>query len=845
MAHQIVCGCLTGFLSVPVAAVLELFDSESRGVHLPVILGVLTVIGVTVGPIIGSARIFSRPDRLRGYDTLPVIRRPPETRAWVSWLRLLWLSYTQMRSLLLGLSIFALALGFVLPLMGPVGWPFLTLFIGGLCGVTVCADEQIHGSFRFLGDQRFPLGRIWIVKVGMRFALTVLASFLLLLPSLILAIFRQEELHATAQSRPPFFADALHSSLVGTVVPVGLHLTMWLLYGFAVGHLCGLLFRKSLVAAVVTLGTAAMLASLWLPSLAGIGLHFWQVAGVPLIGLVTAWLLMPAWAAGRLLARGTFVGLGAAFAAATLWTVGGIWYRVVEVPDVPDQFDMPAFVAGLPTLEENEAGMKIRGAWKEVGLAVGQVISARAQKPLFPNAPPKPLFPNGGPPNEDPLSFQTQLNEILQHGWPGGQVELGDALDGAFAGNWYGQLADAARQPLGVVEDPRRHMIGTRLSAEWGYAGPLSEMLAVRALQRQAGGDHRAFVDNLRIALALSRNLRNHSSTLVARYGRAVEKSWIPALDRWLEKLPGHPELLKEVLALLAQHEAEAPDPNDAVKAAYLEAQNTLDVPGELLKLEIGPTRGEDAERVQAELNVASILWMFPWERERHRRILRVGFEGGQSERIEAVKWGGIIMRDLVGNRDRLVLHSPRNVAAWHAGRLKGALRLYQADTGKPAATLGVLVPRYLPAIPADPFDGKPFHYRLSRGERVGWVDEQQAVPPGGNPGPAAAAAPGMQPPGPMPGGAPMPPGGMMGGQPVPPGGMQGGPAIPGMPGAMPGPGMQGIPPPMRLIPKGQGILWSSGEDRHDDGGLRQGGDRQSGTVFGEDILYLVPLPPP
>ena len=52
-----------------------------------------------------------------------------------------------------------------------------------------------------------------------------------------------------------------------------------------------------------------------------------------------------------------------------------------------------------------------------------------------------------------------------------------------------------------------------------------------------------------------------------------------------------------------------------------------------------------------------------------------------------------------------------------------------------------------------------------------------------------------------------------------------------------------GALPPNRFIPKGQGILWSVGEDGHDDGGKQQGINNQA-MSFGQDLIYLVPPPP-
>ena len=62
------------------------------------------------------------------------------------------------------------------------------MIVGLLCGATAFADEQ-QGSFRFLGDQRLPLGRLWLVKVGVRFGIAVVAALVVLAPSFIAALY--------------------------------------------------------------------------------------------------------------------------------------------------------------------------------------------------------------------------------------------------------------------------------------------------------------------------------------------------------------------------------------------------------------------------------------------------------------------------------------------------------------------------------------------------------------------------------------------------------------------------------------------------------------------------------
>jgi hypothetical protein len=48
---------------------------------------------------------------------------------------------------------------------------------------------------------------------------------------------------------------------------------------------------------------------------------------------------------------------------------------------------------------------------------------------------------------------------------------------------------------------------------------------------------------------------------------------------------------------------------------------------------------------------------------------------------------------------------------------------LYQAEKGNPAEKLDDLVPGYLPSMPIEPFSGRPFQFRISKGEKIasGW----------------------------------------------------------------------------------------------------------------------------
>jgi hypothetical protein len=250
-----------------------------------------------------------------------------------------------------------------------------------------------------------------------------------------------------------------------------------------------------------------------------------------------------------------------------------------------------------------------------------------------------------------------------------------------------------------------------------------------------------------------------------------------------------------------------------------------------------------DASLEEAEFTVATMARLVPWEKERLERLVRASVEGDPAQ----ARVAGVMLRSAfpVGGFRRGLLQQGRSreLCDLHASQLKVALRLYQAENGRPATSLRELVRKqYLKAIPTDPFDDQPFRYRLSKGETIVWPKNN---PPEVAPG---AAAPGL------PGGAPagMPPGGAPPGEPGEAVGMVAGPAAAlledGMPGGLmpPGIGLPGRPPvePTRKVPPGQGVLWSVGEDGQDDGGKRQLEPNAQRTSPGEDRIYLVPLPP-
>ena len=754
--------------------------------------------------LLGSATVFTRPDQLRR-EAEPQPRRvtsrgrPAGTNR--GWAALLWLSWAQAGRFVLLVAFFTASAGILLPANIVFVWPVLTLLVGTLCGVTVFADEQESGANRFLGEQRFPLGRVWLVKVGLRSGVLAAVALLSLIVGLVAGMISAA---AGGRSLPqevvplPWMAKLLPSSLWLVIREPALFFSVWPVYGFAAGHLCGLLFRKTLVAFFAGLGLGCLLASVWAPSFLVGGLHGWQVFGVPVILLGVARLLMTSWAADRLVSWATGMRLTTAGVLVALWTAGAVAFRVVELPP-GDEGRFAGFLAGFPTPEENEGGRAMRAACRRVELAqnlLNEVEPARA------------IEPGRG----QPRNIGQRLEDTAENGWPANDTALEQGLDRAFSETWPRELAESANKPPGVLVDPRDLSFNSTIPEAQG-AQAATRMLGARGLQLQAQGQPEAFVEALHSGLAVTRNLRNRSIVLAVQIARDSENGLSRRTERWLERLDGRPDLLLRALDEWTRHPGETEN-DDHDLAECIVQFNTLGRPAEILREVAGSFR--DGNSLRLEADVLGPSWQVPWEKARLRRIVLAQVDHSLNWR--ALRELGPWFLENGFRSARLRQNEGRVRCRLEATRLMLALRLYQAEKGKAAEALDQLVPKYLPSVPADPFDGKPFRYRLSRGESIVWpsneVKQKAAVPP--------PAAPQAQP------------------QNEPPG--QAMPAMIGIPAIE---GMPAIAEPAREIPAGQGILWSVGEDRHDGGGHRQvTSEGNTASLGDQDIIFLVPLPP-
>ncbi len=570
------------------------------------------------------------------------------TRLWP----IVWLTLRQARVLAMVLAVAALGVGLAVRWYGVVVWPVFTLLVGILCGIGVYG-EQSSGAHRFLGDQRLPPGQLWLVKTGVWLALAVLICVLAFLPAALIAEWQQLDRRSPDSNAglEQYLGD---SALVAVSTPK-LFLTLWLAYGFAVGQFFGLSCTKPPVAVVLSLLVAPVLSALWIPSLVGGGLHLWQVFLPPLVLLLATRLGFWTWTAGGLHRPRPILfqaGLGLVSVAGL---AGGLWYRVLEVPDLGEPFDVAAFEAGFPTPEQNRAGMLIRSATREleelrqagefnpvkprvlfwdesvnelstaglVLLEFGSVVTHSGFPPLpwtaFDLSAADVIAAEHWLPTLHPVHA---LFQVVWEGWPSHpSTDLVRTLDFLFAGRaWHVKLRELRDLPLGMVRDPRLVHLSKTLGHEID-TGHACLLLNVRALQIQAQGDHARALEMLVTALALARHNQSFATRSHYDSGRAGG-STVNALDQWLNHVGPQPQLIRQALHELNRHTAQTPPESQSVKVEWLVQSNRLAIPPEWL----GASGRADSRSARSSPELDRMLiplsWNAPWERRRQRRIL-------------------------------------------------------------------------------------------------------------------------------------------------------------------------------------------------------------------------------
>jgi ABC-type transport system involved in multi-copper enzyme maturation permease subunit len=692
---------VAGLLGLVLVLAWALAGSPSRAsvVVVPAIFLVGAAVA-TVAATAGSVRTFGLTDRQRRLPS-----RSEQQAAVIP--ALLWL--TRRQEARFAVVVWTLSvLGGVGLFVSPITvWPLLTLLIGVVCGVRAFAGGG--GSRVLVAQLRLPAGRLWLVRVTTCIGIALAACVLALVP-LVVPVHGPSLLGlAAGQDNRPLLTRLFLDHLLDGLVEPEAFLPMWVLHGLAAGLVCGLIIRRAALACVSAVLVGAAAVAIWLPSLVGGGLHWWQYLGFPAGMLLASRLLVPAWASGepRWLSRPAALAVGLVVAAA--WTGAGLWYRVAEVPTVPDTLDIPGFVTSLPGVRANETGRRVREA-----------LEALERRNAFvrPDVSTRPLFADGTSPIMRER-FDAQLEQVLQRGWPRGEPELVGWLQQMFDPAWTTALVQAAERPPAMVVDPR--LLTARFPIQVSLGARLAgALLAVHGLWQQSMGDDTALPADLRTGLALVRNLRHRAPTFVLFSAESVETSVFGGLDRWLDRLGSSPRPLRQALSVLTHHESQPqPDFLDFVRSDALIALNGLHAPEVLL-----PALNRDPD-IRRDVNAVgfaavALAWLHAsWELARQERLLHWLAQRDGATSVPAAFRSPMLAFSFGGDAQVMQKWDRLQTTRRRAALLTVALRLYEAEHGKSAAALDPLVPQYLAAVPTDPYDaaGRPFRYRLSQGE--------------------------------------------------------------------------------------------------------------------------------
>jgi hypothetical protein len=657
-----------------------------------------------------------------------------------------------------------------------LAWPAVTLVVGAVCGLGSFLGEQAWGAERFLGDQRLPIRRIWTIKTG---------AWLLLAVAVCALVF------VGVVPSVQWVDNSPASSVIRDGIEPfrGLFVVLWLVYGFGIGQFCARVSRKPVIAAFVSL-LLCPVAVIWWPSLVCGGLSAWQVLAAPLVLLVATRLALWEWVVGGHHGFRSPILLGSA-ALAALCLAGGIEYRVWQVPNLGEPFDVGEYVAKLPTREENKAGSRTHGTLETLERHWWE--SQRLKRAA------EPKTTRGA---TDPL------DEVLVKGWRPGNNQLNQQLKYVFSENWAKGEGDLPDLPLGMLGDPR-YPRDYSISPRFIDLSLGVRLLRVRAIQLQAGNRTGDALQHLSIALAIIRNAQNHASYEEEIAALSAQKGVFDTFEKCLLKSKVGAQSLQMGLKILSRHASELPSFSDHLEAEYVVIANNLKSPDGWLKQEV----------LAAALEA-------PWEQQRQKRLLNATFAGLlQAARSSYPEWlagyGRLDEHSTVANvlaavgwqrpsgssltLDRLSRLLDRSlvspmilvrlgrvnrvtydvvVCRLRALELQVALALFQLEKRRTARTLDELVPSYFSELPVDPFTGRPFGYRVSVGEQLSALTTE------------------------------------LGGRRI------------------------GEP---RTVAPGQGIVWSAGPDAIDNGGISGGSDfnwydplREKGA----DLIFIVPKVP-
>jgi hypothetical protein len=608
-------------------------------------------------------------------------------------------------------SALAIAAPIVAVIYGPLvdyrfGWPLLSYFIGCVSGWSVFSTEQEGGTESYLGDRRFPRGRLWLGKVGVWLAIAAGAC-------LILGILEH------------FFASLFRPGISW------LHFRefSYCLLGFGFAQFFGMWTRKSPVTIFLTLLVATPLSFSWYAPL-NLCIPEWRAWLIPMLLIVATRWDFARWTSGRLHDRRGLVWTTSVALFCGLWTAGNLYWRVWEVPDVGEPFDVAALRRELAEPDRGKNGAALSHASEEAFSRLGEA-RRRLRLPGSLGAAwkdPAIDFPSNFSDAEDVID----LISILGYPDEPGQVKA--FVDDLFAGDWVGPFRKAA------LAAPDRL---PRVTPVDGRRGPTDRvavggsLFVLRAAERFSDGKRDEALEDLGVALATVRHLLSSTFGWIYTDGQRTQRQAL-CLAETLLRRAGHDAAFQRQLGeLLASHESRLPSFAEVVKLTYLK-RDILDAPD----LSLPPL-----ERIHEFLTDTR------WEAAREDRVLRA-IIAGMVQRAEvndlpprkagalanlppggfgrsAEEWAdiyqhtqdrrGMALATLMMQRDRYA----QDLLRLRGLRLSIAAARYRAETGRDLVSLDDLVPRYFDMLPRSPY-GASFRYRVvAEGENWERSDSQ------------------------------------------------------------------------------------------------------------------------
>jgi hypothetical protein len=275
---------------------------------------------VTLGLIVAGAVVRSRgnyceSDRLREPARPGRAARPPRRVGDEALGRTFW----DVRWFAAGMTVVGLCGTPAATTFGAAAWPMTISLIGLTCGIAAFVGGKLTAIVDRAGGQQ-PAGRLILARAVAHFAVATGAALLTALVPLtrFVGTFAAGMLDKMFALRAPGLID----------IPLFLrsqsfvYLPVWLVDGFAVGLICGVASRRSLVAGLLALPGACFLATLWMISrISGAETGAWQAAGAPAVLLCAAGTSVWFQASDKSLALRTVAAGAVATLAITLWIV--------------------------------------------------------------------------------------------------------------------------------------------------------------------------------------------------------------------------------------------------------------------------------------------------------------------------------------------------------------------------------------------------------------------------------------------------------------------------------------------------------------------------------------------